>query len=205
MRNGGHVKLLERGHFRYGAEWRTKGPLSGSGKVSFASDLDPHGAHEVTLEHNYSSAVDWVQLFRSMVDLFKPSHAMLHVFTERELSLVDDRQRFAFTGPVSGEAHFTMWLSSLGDWRRPDSFRLDERRRYRFLPQLAWANVLGPEFAGRYDEARLERGAACFERIDGATYIQVTDRLDDVVSAPDVFEPARTDMKAAFAPDVFRT
>jgi hypothetical protein len=200
----GRGEVLERGHFRVGGEWRTRGQLSGGGRVSFASDKDPHGSHEVVVEHNFSAGIEWVQLFRSLVATFKPSHAMLHVFTERELASVDPRERFAFNGPIAGEAHFTTWLSPLGDWRRPDNFRLNERRRYRFLPELAWANVLGQEFEGRYDAAGLASEAAKFELVDGVAYLQVTNQFDDVVSKASEFEDARARLKASFADDVFR-
>src|SRR5262249_36691281 len=149
---------------------RTKGLLSGSGRVEFHPERDPHGPNGLTIEHNFLPSVDWTSFFRALVLLFQPSYAMLHLFTERELAHASAGERFAFTGPISGEAHFTTWVSPLGAWRRPDSFALDERRRYRFLPELSWANVLGREFEGRFDPVELEKGAAQYEVSDGRTY-----------------------------------
>ncbi|SEI73183.1 hypothetical protein SAMN05518849_101713 [Sphingobium sp. AP50] len=202
-RKGGNI--VDRYVSHRGAEWRTKGVFSGGGQVLFTPDTDPRGSHTVTLEHNFSESLDWVKLFRSLVSIFSPSYAMLHIFTERELSMIDERQRFAFNGPIAHETHFTSWLSSSGDWRRPDSFRFEERRHYRFLSELSWANVFGPEFSGRYNAVSLAQQASLFEKVGETVYLQVTDQLRDIVDAPFEFERARARLKASFVNDVFRT
>ena len=201
-RRGGTV--TDRYNHTQGAEWRTKGALSGGGRVRFSSANDPNGSHEITLEHNYSARVDWNALFRSLTSLFEPSHAMIHVFTDQELEMVDKQERFAFNGPIAGEPYFTSWIDSSGDWRRPDSFQLEEHRRYRFLPELAWANVLGREFDNRYDAVKVAQKSAVFELVGASNYIQITDKIADVVNNPTEFFQARAKLKEFFVNDVFR-
>lgn len=200
-RRGGDV--LERGFFNVGAEWRTKGPLSGGGRVYFASNKDPRGSHELVLEHNFSAGVDWVTLFRSLVTGFAPSHAMLHVFTDRERNREHGDGSYVFNRPMTGEGLFTSSLLPSGVRRRPDSFRVEERRRYCSLPELAWANVFGKEFAGQYDAEKLRTEAARFETTSDAAYLQITDHLEDVIRAPELFEQARARLKASFADQMF--
>jgi hypothetical protein len=185
-----------------GPAWQTRGALSGDGEVHFGKYGD--GWSGIVLHHSYSSKVDWNGLFRQLVVLCEPAHAMLHLFTERELQRAGEG-RVAFKQAFCGEPNFTYWKSSLGEWRKPDEWQREERRRYRFLPDLAWANVLGHEFDGRFDGQCLRKEAACFELLNGVAIAQVTDRIDDVLLAPEDFEDRRSRMKRAFAAETFRT
>lgn len=186
-----------------GADWRTRGALSGNGQVCF-SGRDPHGDSTLTLQHNYAANVDWRGLFVQLIDLMKPAHANLHIFTERELELAGEG-RFAFRAPVAGEACFVAWKSSLGDWRLPDPWEVAERRRYRFLPSLAWGNYLGDEFSGRFDRNLvIDRSSAPTELNNGLLF-QVTENLSDVINRPIFFESERENIQGAFANDFFRS
>lgn len=186
-----------------GADWRTKGPLSGNGHVFF-SGRDPNGASTLTLQHNYAANVDWRRLFLRLIDLIKPAHANLHIFTERELELAGEG-RFAFRTPVAGEIFFTAWKSSLGEWRGPDPWEVAERRKYRFLPGLAWGNYLGDEFFGRFDRKLLiERSGMSVESKNGILF-QITAKLNDVIDQPGFFESKRVNLQNVFAADFFRS
>jgi len=187
-----------------GIAWRTKGTLAGHGELHLFPSNDPNAANGLTLHHTYASKVDWVRLFERLVALLEPSHALLHLFTPRELQRAGTG-RFAFTQAFSGENHFTAWQASSGDWRRPDPWQREERRRYRFLPDLAWANAFGREFHGRYETERLRQGAARLEQLENVDLVYATERIDDMRLRPEQFEDARLRMRSAFAEDVFRT
>lgn len=187
----------------FGADWRTKGTLSGGGDVFFGG-RDPNGASTLTLQHNYTANVSWLALFRRLVELFKPAHANLHIFTERELELAGEG-RFAFRAPIAGEGVFTAWKSRLGDWRGPDPWEVAERRRYRFLPDLAWGNYLGDEFSGQFERSLLLKGASAATELNKGIMFQVTAKLSDVINQPNVFERERAKLRTAFADGFFRS
>lgn len=187
----------------FGANWRIKGALSGTGDVFFGGH-DPGSPSTLTLENNWVPAVSWEGLFYRLVELFKPAHANLHVFTERELELAG-HGNFAFRAPIVGERAFTSWMSNLGQVRGPDPWQLAERRRYRFLPDLAWGNFLGPEFLGRLNPAQLLEGAKAAMQVNNGVLFQVTEELRDLVKQPEMFEEERANLRRAFAVDFFRS
>lgn len=187
----------------YGSSWRTKGSLSGRGQVFFGGD-DPAAPSTITFEHSYATRLDWAALFRTLLRLLEPSHGNLHIFTERELQLAGEG-RFAFQGPIIGEGSFTHWKTTLGSWRGPDRWEIAARRRYRFLPELAWGNFLGTEFSGRFDRQGLLEAATVSAEVGDGVFFQVTDEFSDIVSQPSYFEKARAKLKRIFAHDVFRS
>lgn len=187
----------------FGAEWRTKGTLSGSGDVFFGG-RDPNEPSTITLQHNYVPKVNWEALFRNLVELFKPAHANLHIFSERELELAGEG-RFAFRAPITGERAFTHWKSKTGDWRGPDPWQVTERRRYRFLPELAWGNYLGDEFSGRFDRQALLETSASTTELNNGILFQITENLSDVVDRYSFFEKERAMLRTLFADDFFRS
>jgi hypothetical protein len=156
------------------------------------------------LEHNYAVRVHWQALFRRLVDQFRPAHANLHVFTDCELERASD-DRFAFRAPIVGEGSFTHWKSASGDWRGPDPWEITARRRYCFLPDLAWGNYLGDEFSGRYDRTTLIEHSSAPVEFNGGILFHVTDKLNDVVDRHSVFEEKRAWLRTAFSDDVFRS
>lgn len=200
------TELLKRGVSLIGAEWRHIGSPSGEGSVHFRPETDTSRANTVSIEHNWATGVDWVALFRRLIETLQPSYAMMHLFTEAELEAAVGRDRFdRFDGPVVGEGSFTSWKSIIGDWRGPDSFDHAARRQYRFLPELSWANWFGPEFDGRYERDFLAVHAANVVSTANGFGFQVTDSLRDVEQQPDEFRTARERLKSAFAADVFRS
>lgn len=187
-----------------GAKWRRVGGISGQGSVNFSSERDPNGAHSLVIDHNYSAKVDWLQLFTALVKIIRPSYGMLHLLTERER--IDSGERFTrFDSAFAGEANFTHWKSLLGEWRSPDAWQMEERRTYRYLPQLSWANVLGEEFNGQYDRDMIEDIAIPIEVNTPGVAFQTTPRLSDVKKTPDEYSASRAALRAAFQPHFFRT
>lgn len=199
-----NAPVLERGEFMVGAEWKRTGALSGEGEVTFRPELDRSRTNEIIIRHTYSPRVDWLSFFRALVDICGPSYAMLHLFTDTELDTSVPGDRFeVFNGPFAGEKWFTHFRSSLGHWDGPDGLRLSERRNYKYLPELSWANLLGPEFRGNYDPRVIARGAAEFESDGDSTLFCVTPSLQDVIDRYHEFNLARVRLRAAFPPQSF--
>lgn len=187
----------------YGASWRTRGSLTGHGQVFFGG-RDPNAPATLTLEHRFTPRVPWKEIFRRLVHIFKPAHANIHVFTERELELAGDGC-FAFRGPICGEAAFTAWNSPLGTIRGPDPWEIAERRRYRFLPELAWGNYLGNQFSGSYNREKLLGISNTSKELNEGVLFHVTDDLRDVVRRSDFFERERKELHKAFPSEFFRS
>lgn len=199
-----NAPVLRRGADMVGAEWKRTGALSGEGKVTFRPELDRSRTNEILIRHTYSPRIDWLSFFRALVDISRPSYAMLHLFTDTELETSASGDRFeVFDGPYAGEKRFTHFKSPLGHWDGPDDLRLTERRIYKYLPELSWANFLGPEFLENYDPHVLAREAALCE-IDGDTILFcVTSALGDVIDRYQEFNLARVRLRAAFPPRSF--
>ena len=187
----------------FGASWRTKGALSGDGRAFFGG-RDPNSPATLILRHNFAANVDWKELFRRLVEIFKPAHANLHLFTDRELELAGEGS-FAFRAPIAGEGAFTSWKSTLGNIRGPDPWEVAERRRYRFLPDLAWGNYFGSEFSERFDRARLLGSSDGAKELGNGILLHITEKLSDVAKQPDFFEGERAKLRKAFADDFFRS
>lgn len=200
--NRGKGPVVGRGTYRIGLEWRSP---AGTGQLQVRPEIDPNCAETIELDYVWSPRIDWATLFDQLVEITQPAYAMLHLFTERELESYPAGERLdRFEGPVAGEGCFTGWLSSVGEWRGPDRHRPEERRQYRFLPQLSWANVLGREFEGRYDPQAIDRLGVAVRRSEGRTSFRVTESLRNVERNPEAFEAARLRLREAFAPDFFR-
>ncbi len=197
--------ILEKGQFRVGAKWRTTGRLPGKGEVTFRPKLDSSRANQVVIEHKFHATINWAGLFTRLVEAMQPAYAMLHVFSHEEPRQAELDRVEAFDRPFAGEDYFTNWKTSLGTWRKPDSWQLEERRRYRFLPNLSWSNFLGPEFDGQYNHAELSSRAESVRRSGRGILVQVTGSLGDVVDRREWFCEKRNLVRAAFAPGFFRT
>lgn len=198
-------KLIEKGEFRIGAEWSRSGPLAGHGRVDFRPDIDHSQCDTLSIEFNYHPKIDWYLLFERIVDVCKPAYGMLHLFTELELSRSKGKDHWErFDGPLVGEGSFTGWKTSEGHWRRPDKWQLAERRRYRFLPQLSWANYFGPEFDGEVDAVRRNTGADGLPGNMDGRFLRITDAISDVSDRQDFFDAKREKLKSYFGDGFFR-
>lgn len=199
-----NAAVLDRGSYLVGAEWKRGGALPGRGSVRFRPALDPSRTSEILITHAYSPRIDWLTLFKALAAATQPAYAMMHVFTDHELERSSFGDRFeVFDGPFAGEKWFTHFRSPLGHWDGPDTLRLKERRNYRFLPELSWANLLGAEFDGNYDPQILNTKAAWTETTGYATLFCITASLQDVIDRYDAFNLARVQVRGAFPPRAF--
>jgi hypothetical protein len=194
--------VIDKGTFIIGAHWRRAG--RGGGQVILRPETFPEDTDGLLLRHPYQARIDWWGLFQSLIAIFAPAYAMLHVFTEEEVSRPATNRFSSFDGPFAGEHHFTSWPSVLGEWRKPDRWQREERRRYRYLPDLSWANFLGEEFAGQFDLAGLQQHASQVWPAESGLLFRVTPSLADVVKNYPQFKVARRTIKTAFRDGFFR-
>lgn len=199
-------KLLDKGELRVGAEWSRTGPLAGRGSVKFRPDVDHSRYDTLSIEFNYDPKIDWYGLFKRLVDICQPAYGMLHLFTDSELSRYEGKDYLeCFNGPLVGEDSFTSWKTSEGTWRRLDKWQLAERRTYRFLPQLSWANYFGLEFDGEVDAMRRRAVAEADQGIENGRFLHITESISDVLGRSELFDAKRERLKSYFSDGFFRS
>jgi hypothetical protein len=202
----GKGQVIEKRDFLIGCEWKHVGQPTGGGRVDFRPLNDPTRSNTILIDHNFTAQVHWSLLFKRLVEIFQPSYGMLHLFTAHESAgrgLQPDRFE-NFDRAFGGEEHFVSWKTNSGDWRKPDKWQLDERRQYRYLPELAWANFLGREFAGQYDEKFLSNHAANALFMEDGVYFETTSDLSDIANDYAAYLQSRRFLKSAFQPGFFR-
>jgi hypothetical protein len=200
---GTTAAVLERGRFQVGAHWRTTGALNGRGEVAYRPETDNTRPDELRIDHAFSPRVDWYGLLRRLVEVTAPAYAMLHAFNVQGSSCDYSIQPDAFSGALTGEARFVSWKTPAGTWRKPDSWERAERRRYRHLPDLPWANYLGPEFSGRVDPSRLRDAADESSEMGEGILLRTTSQLADVLNPDTDFSARQSRLKRAFADGTF--
>lgn len=200
---GKNAKVLEKGVLPVGCDWSRTGTLSAKGSLGLGPSKDPLRSYTLSIEFNYTPRIDWAGLFVALVDLLSPSYGMLHLFTKEE-RIGKPSDNFTFLGPVVGEREFTGWISSLGDFRRPDSFELDKRKNYVHLPQLSWMNFLGSEFNGQYDKNIVKGESNNFKEYESGILFSVTENIDAVKNQKAIFEGRRENLKQCFVENFFR-
>jgi hypothetical protein len=198
-------EVLRRGHYRTGAEWVRRNSLKSKGTMIPRPERDPTGCDTIELEIAFSKRIDWAGLFDRLVAATRPSFAMLHAFPDGPQSLVLGPDYVTeFVGPIAGEGWFTAWRTPLGTWRVPDSFRVDERRRYLFLPELPWLSHFGPQFSGQYDPDRLIASVARAKRRDCGLTTQLSENLFEAVEHSAAYELALANARSCFRQGFFR-
>lgn len=198
------ARVLERGILHLGAEWRSTGALNGNGNVVFRPERDNTQPDTLAVDHAFSPKVDWYGLLRKLVQITEPAYAMLHLFNGQGGGLTHSVEPDAFCGALTGEARFTSWKTPAGTWRKPDKWERAERRTYRYLPDLPWANYLGPEFSTRYDRAALREAAFDSCEMGEGVLFSSTAHLRDVLDPDTTYSGRQAVLKRAFVDGTFR-
>lgn len=171
-------------------EWSRSRAPKGYGKATIRRPDDGYGDNTVVMSHAYHPDIDWFRFFRTIVELTTPSCAMM------QLNVFDGN--FSDTNPPSlpvGERTFT---------GRVDRWRLKERREYRRLPYLAWANYFGPEFEGVLKQTELAAQAAHAEQFAAGLLVTVTPSITDSTEHRNEYQAALDRLQARFPIEVFK-
>ena len=123
----------------------------------------------------YDLSVDWFALFRSWCDVSDAQIAMLHHFTDTEMKAKND----------------SFEIGSLGAWFDP-----------RF-PEIAWAMMLGAEFAQAVDVEKLAALGFPVEAVGSGYLVRVTDSLNDVSQRFDYFCERREILRNLLPVNIF--
>lgn len=200
-----NAPIRDKGNYQVGAHWRTTGALNGRGEVSFQPDRDKTRPDTLRIDHAFSPRVDWYELLHRLVQITEPAYAMLHVFNVQGTNCGHSVAPDEFSGALTGEDRFVSWKTPAGTWRKPDRWERAERRRYRHLPDLPWANYLGPEFRDCFNLDQLRQAAFASCEVGEGVLFRITSQLGDVLQAGSEFSERRSRLKRAFANGTFHT
>ena len=195
--------IRDEGNSQVGANWRTTGALNGRGEVSFQPDRDKTRPDTLRIDHAFSPRVDWYELLHQLVQITEPAYAMLHVFNVEGTSCGHSIAPDEFSGALTGEDRFVSWKTPAGTWRKPDKWERAERRRYRYLPNLPWANYLGPEFRDSFNLDQLREAVSDSCEMGDGMLFRTTSQLGDVLQAEFEFSERQAQLKRAFAEGTF--
>ena len=124
--------------------------------------------------------VDFGHLFEAWVELSRPEIGMLHLFTDDETASLKSPEGTSFK------------VGSLGGSAKPT------------IPNIGWAMVYGESYKSELDTASIEEAGFKVKVVGGATIVQVTEKISDVVDDFANFSQRRAELKSLFRPDLFR-
>ena len=208
--NRGKGPIIKQWKARLDTEWRRS--RAGGGKVKFRPSNRPEQPDTLSMKHPYRVRADWLGFFKTLIEISTPAHAMLHLFSEQEVQAwhgtysIGDKPPVLnrFDGPVVGEDAFTYVLSDFSDPRKQPSDFEAARKMYRYLPELSWANYLGPEFNCEYDIDTLQKGSEACEQIGEGILFTASDQIGDIIKDRAGFLKKRNNLRSAFEQGFFR-
>jgi hypothetical protein len=165
--------------------WSRTKEVRGKGDVAHAVVVSPKARPgqelgKVTLEMAPSPNVSWRQLFEALCAISNPFFAMLHLFCKDELSSVP------FDSPEA-------------DFRRGPVGVVIRRG----IPELPWGTFVSDEqeIMASWKELQVDGFEVC--RVDGGTFLFLTNDLFDVEKSFHEFQQRRGQAKAHFPPGSF--
>lgn len=164
-----------------GPFWKRKSSLASRGMVNHGiTDLWNHRhTSGLWFECRWAEDVDFNHLFDAWVQLSHPDIAMLHVFTDSELHLEDQKSDRSFKlGVLSGGPQ-------------------------QGLPNIGWAMAYGAEFLPEVDVNRIKAAGFPVDQHDKFVVVRVTEKLSDVLHDFAHFSRRRAELKALFRPDLY--
>lgn len=160
--------------------WRRKKTIKSFGDITHTkrnvkSQVVPG---EISFTSDYTSKVNFYELFRSWCCILPPQIGMLHLFVEEE-------------------------LKELGKY---DSFRLGSFNAS-LNPEICgigWAMYYGPDFCKDIDIQKLEAAGFFVEKIGDGFIVRVTQNISDVNDSFAIFSGRREEMRKLFPKNFFK-
>ena len=186
---------------KIGAIWRRRKSVRNWGMVDHASGNNGNLDSTLIMVFNQKSGIDWFALFSELCALLRPAHGMLHQFPPQEIKLLDYHR---FDNAVVGEMAFTGRVAEDGNKVFPDLRKRTWPRQFKYLPELAWANYLGPELSATYDTASILNCASRAWPNGHGLLFRITDGFDDVTEDHEQFSARRLELRDCFVAGTFR-
>ena len=134
---------------------------------------------EISFTSDYTSKVDFYELFKSWCCIFPPQVGMLHFFVEEELNDLGEYNNFR--------------LGSFGSSLNPKIFG------------IGWVMYYGPDFCGNIDIGKLEEAGFFVEEVGEGIIVRVTKNIEDVNDDFPIFSMRREEMKKYFPKNFFNS
>tara|TARA_R110002096_G_scaffold105931_1_gene233125 strand:- start:145 stop:948 length:804 start_codon:yes stop_codon:yes gene_type:complete len=186
---------------KIGAIWCRRRSVRSWGMVDHASGNNGNLDSTLIMRFNQKSGIDWFSLFSQLCALLRPAHGMLHQFPPQEKKMLDYNR---FDSAVVGERAFTGRVAKDGNKVFPDLRKRTWPRQFKYLPELAWANYLGPELSATYDAVAILNFAARAWPNERGVLFRITDDFGDVTEDHERFSARRLELRDCFVAGTFR-
>ena len=183
--------------FREGLLWRRRHASQGWGSIKFARG--PAREFRLHFESSWNTKVAWQSTFDSMVELFSPEYARLHLLQKPKRGEPRGTESF----DILGIRQLVSWETSLGQVRTPDSWEKEKWTEYIYLPQLSWRNFLGNGFYDQVDIDSIRRQSRDVVETDSGLSFSITEALSDAIEFPERFSEQRARIRSSFSPGFF--
>lgn len=131
----------------------------------------------ISLTASFSDEVDWYALFKAWCEIFPPQIAMIHLFTDPELS------------PSVKNGSFQ--VGSFSAALKPE------------IPNIGWGMFYGDEYAQEVDVAKIGDSRCHVESIGNGHLVRVTDNIKEVIDDFSFFSSRRSNLKKIFREGLF--
>lgn len=164
-----------------GPMWKRKSQPAGRGMIHHGGvNLKGNRINSsIWLESRWAKDIAYSSLFDAWVDLYRPSVGMLHLFTDRELSFLNDET---------------------GSWFKNGSFGGPAKPG---IPNLGWSMAFGSDYAEGVDVAGIKADGFPIDDFGGLVVVRVTDYISDVVDDFPHFSRRRAKLKTFFPQGLF--
>lgn len=160
-------------------EFLCRRKMSIQGRWNIGSDRNKIGCYH--FEYNWSSKVEWFNLFQKLCALSKSYFGYIHVITDNESEPAEIGSTvFAF---IRGTASISLKKG---------------------IPQLGWGNYFGEEYVKEIDVDLLKKHGFEIEPLGDGYVFNITPQLSDVITDYEMFDKRRTLLKSLFRPGLFQ-
>lgn len=194
---GTKISVLE------GFYWKRARTAKSLGMVTFPSSnmrgIRMEGG--VFFQSEYKSGVDWLQIFRTWIQVANPFAGMLHPFLSHDGPKI--RARDSLYPSLKEEILSQAWSRYL-EGAFHCQFRAGEMNTFvSGFTNLGWASWFGHDHAKEVEEATIRAAGFPIEKIGDGYLIQVTEDISDVVNDFAHFSNRRAQLKALFHENLF--
>lgn len=159
-----------------------------TGFFSF-SDLDRQKSSKMMLEISYDPKMDWRQIFLDLSDWFEADFGWLHLWTDHEVEMMRKGKSEGWGTLFTGTYH------------------VDRLRGFPSggMPHLGWLNLYRGAFLPVMGKNLPKVPEAHRSEREGAILVQLSERLDDLITDYDRVEATRQEIKTIIGREYFES